>query len=530
MSSAGRVSATGVRYGIASPHHLATEAGETMLRRGGSAIDAALAAAATLTVVYPHMCALGGDVIALVAEPGGRVRSLNGSGEAARRIAVDELRRRAPTMPLTGAQTITVPGAVRAWESIAEFGARLPFSELLAPAIAHAFDGVPVAPSLGRAIASHSDELGRDAGLAAIFSPDGVALRTGDPLRQPALGRSLEAIATGGADALYTGELGGALIDGLRELGSPLRVDDLAAHATDVAAPLAVKAYGDEVLTSPPNSQGIVLLEVLSALAGLREPPDPLGAHAPLLAELMRLASQDRDAHLADPRHHPVPVETLLGAAHVADLLAQAESGAPARSSTTGARPGGDTVAVVAADADGHAASIIQSVFHTFGSGILEPRTGIVCHNRGACFSLDESSPNVIAPGKRPAHTLMPVLIRREGRIVGAHGTMGGRAQPQIHAQLLLRLAAGASPADALVAPRWVVGELDAGSRNDVVLLEASAPASVQRALPGAGMDVEMLGDLDEQVGHAQIVRVEAGRFEAATDPRADGAAAAGDS
>jgi gamma-glutamyltranspeptidase/glutathione hydrolase len=295
-----------------------------------------------------------------------------------------------------------------------------------------------------------------------------------------------------------------------------------------VTEPLTSSYQGVEVLTAPPNSQGFVLLEILEAISILEECPDPLGKDAPLLSEICRLAARDRDRFLADPRFAEFPVDSFTSGEYGAQLLARAQSqlrSARRARSVTSRASKGDTVAVVAADSEGNAVSIIQSIFHTFGARILEPRTGILCHNRGALFSLDPTSPNVLAPRKRPAHTLMPVLIRREGALVGVQGAMGGKAQPQIHLQLLLRTLRSEPPDVALAAPRWVVGGLEAGQPTDVTRVEASAAPTVGR-FRDAGMTVEVLADRDEEVGHGQLViRDRDGGLQAGSDPRSDGTA-----
>jgi gamma-glutamyltranspeptidase len=531
MNAARPLMATGRDYALATPHALATDAGEHAFKAGGTAVDAALAAAAVLTVVYPHMCAIGGDLFALLSAHGGPVVAVNGSGAAPARIDADALRARGPLMPAAGPETITVPGMVRAWETLMALDGRLPLRDILAPAIAYARDGVPVAPSLARGIGELADELVADPGMSALFFDRGEPLGAGAPLRQPALARSLEAIAEGGAEALYSGTLGETLVRGLQRAGSALAMDDLVRHRTELQEPLRQEYSGLEIITTPPNSQGFVLLGILSALAELEALPDPLGPDAVLLAHVFRLASAERDDVLADPRRSPVPVDALIASEHGAELLrrARARLAAPVTPGAV-AGPSGDTVAVVAADSDGHAVSLIQSVFRSFGSGILEPETGIVCHSRGAFFSLDPASPNLLEGRKRPAHTLMPVMTRRDGRLTGVHGAMGGKAQPQIHAHLLLRLLGGATPADALAAPRWVAGGLDVDSADDVILLERSAGPAVADAFGAAGLPVELLDDVDEGVGHAQLIwRGPDGALEAATDPRADGAAAAGE-
>jgi len=354
--------------------------------------------------------------------------------------------------------------------------------------------------------------------------PGGRPLAAGDALTQPALAASLDAIAADGADAFYRGELGARFLAGLEPLGSPLRADDLEAYRPEAAAPLTGRFDGVEVMTSPPASQGLLLLETLNAITASGE-GELLGRRADLLARIFHLASRDRDEHLADPRQVRVPLERLLSPDHAEWLAAQArrdlESGGPAPPS--GPKPTGDTVAVAAVDSEGRAVSLIQSVFHAFGSGILEPATGIICHNRGACFSLDPGSPNRIEPGKRPAHTLMPVLLRDAGGRVSAHGTMGGRAQPQIHVQLLLRRLAGASPEVAVAAPRFVVGGLDAGSEADVIFAEEGLPAETAAALSRGRLELRAGGALDEIVGHTQLAVRTADGLAAASDPRADG-------
>jgi oxamate amidohydrolase len=514
------------RCALATPHRLATEAGVAAFERGGNAIDAALAASAVLAVVYPHMCSIGGDVMALVALPEREIAAINGSGAAGLATPVESLREEVGEVPLVGPIPITVPGGVAAWESIAALGGRLSLSDLLQPSIELASEGVPVARSLARALRS-MPHVFSDAGMAGILSVNGAPLAEGEVLRQPALARSLQAIASDGPAALYRGEVGARLTARLRALGAPLAAEDLQRHATEIVAPIE-SSFGDlEVLTSPPNSQGFVLVEILNALAHVDDVPDPLGEDVALLVQLCRLAALDRDRYLADPRYADVPLQELLSEAHGAELLAAARAHFDSVPATGSAIPKGDTVAVVAGDGEGNAASVIQSVFHTFGAGILEPETGILLHNRGASFSLDPDSPNVLAPGKRPLHTLMPVMMRRGPDLVGVQGAMGGKAQPQIHLQLLLRMLRGESPTAALDAPRWVVGGLEEGQARDVVYVERSAGEKVANAITRTGMTVKELEDRHEDVGHGQVVFLEAnGGLEASSDPRADGSAA----
>lgn len=541
-----RLAAAGHDIALASPHPLATAAGIAVAERGGNAVDAAVAAAMSLAVVYPHMCSAGGDVIALVASPDGRVECVNASGAAGVRSNAEGLRREHEVMPSSGPHTVTVPGAVSAWGVLSERAGRLSLGELLQPAIAQARDGVPIAPGVHRALRERADLLCLDPGMREVFFCGGAPVGAGEALRQPALAATLAEIADFGWRAFYDGPVARRVCSGMVRLGVPLVPVDLARHAPEVTAPLRARHRAGEILTAPPNSQGLLLAEILAALECLH-PRDPLGSDAGALAELFRLVSRDRDRHLGDPRWTDVPVEELLSPAHAKKLAEAAASRAAAGRSPAsggnphavtsssaisvhqapGARAAGDTVAVVAMDADGYAVSLIQSVFHAFGSGLLDSETGLILHNRGAFFSLDPSSPNRLEPGKRPAHTLMPVLVREAGRIAGAHGTMGGKAQPQIHTHLLLNLEAGRSPAEALEAPRWVLGGL-VTEEGDLVLAERSVPAAALDSIATAGLGIMAVADLDEEVGHGQLVRrTPSGELLAATDPRADGQAAA---
>lgn len=259
---------TGRRFAIATPVAAASQAGLEMVQAGGSAVDAAIAANAVLTVAYPHMCAIGGDLLALVATPAGEVHAINGSGAAPMRIDVEAIRR-SGAMPTTGPLTISVPGTLAGWSTLLRIGGRLDLATVLAPAIALARGGAAVTTSLGRSLASHAAVVGADPGLREVLFADGRPLGIGATFRQPALAETLETVASDGVVAFYGGALGGRFTERLAVLGSPLRLDDLAAHQTEVTDPLVGGFRGSEVLTVPPNSQGILLLEMLGALEPL---------------------------------------------------------------------------------------------------------------------------------------------------------------------------------------------------------------------------------------------------------------------
>jgi gamma-glutamyltranspeptidase/glutathione hydrolase len=348
-------------------------------------------------------------------------------------------------------------------------------------------------------------------------------LGEGDLLVQERLGRTLQRLAAHGADDFYRGETAARLIAGLRERGSHLSLADLDAHHADVE-PALRRAIGDEdVLTMGPNSQGFSLIQIMAAVDHM-ELTDPFATEAPMLAAIFRESARDRDRHLADAAAMELPVEELLSQSRIAELAARAA----AASADPVARPhaDGDTIALVAADGSGLAVSLIQSIYFGFGSGVLEPDTGVLLHNRGACFSADPDSPNALGPGKRPLHTLMPVMLTRGERVRWVAGTMGGHAQAQIHAQMLLRRRAGGDPETAVSSPRFVVGELgvDAGG----VCIEEDF-AAARAAFEKGGRAPALMPAWNDSAGHAHAIAVRPdGSFDAASDPRADGEAATG--
>jgi oxamate amidohydrolase len=512
---------------IATPHALATRAGVEAYAAGGNAVDAALAAAAVLTVVYPHQCALGGDLFALVAQPDGQCQSVNGSGAAAAGVMAEGLRPRYEEVPDSGPIPITVPGIVHAWQTIHGLGAALGFARLLAPAIAAAREGVPVSRSLERGIQQRLGVVSRDPGLSARFLADGKPLCRGMSLRQPQLAVTLERLADSGAAAFYSGTLAGQMVGYLRRLGSVLSESDFAEHRTHIDSPLTLALGRFELQTSPPNSQGFVLLEALAAVQAAGESWEAMTPGSRRLLLALLTAIEDRDRYLGDPRHAPVPLEQLLAPRALRERMQALDRGASAAS--PGNPPAhGDTVAVCALDGNGMAVSLIQSVFQLFGSGILEPLSGVIFHNRGRGFSLRRGAANELLPGTRPAHTLMPLIVRQGGRVRAALGCVGGRAQPQILAQVLPAVTSEHGPlAAALRRPRWVVGSKDIDCALPTVAIEADAPAGWDSSLRIAGYDLQRISALNELVGHAQAVRVRAdGTLEGASDPRSDGAAA----
>jgi gamma-glutamyltranspeptidase len=506
---------------VAAPHTLATEAGLQAYRDGGTAIDAAIAAAAVLSVVYPHNVALGGDLIALVRTPDGQVSCVNASGWAASDTDAAAMRAAfGHSLPVRGAHVVTVPGGVRGWETLRQFGSRISWSDTLTAAEDVAQRGVPVAPSLAaHLVHPENSDLHGTPDFDRVFRPHGTCLRAGDELRQPELGQTLRRLRERGPNEFYSGETGERSVAYLRARGSGLSVEDFADYQTEVTTPIEA-AFGDlTVVTSPPNTHGFILLRALQGVAelGLR---DPLGADFGSLMRLFHRGNALRGDLLADPRHAAVDADALING----DLGAFAPVGVDSRASTL--VPHGDTVGVAAADSDGFAVSLIQSVFHAFGSGLIDPETGVLFHNRGTSFSLAEDSPNVLAPRKRPAHTLMPAMTLQDGRVRHVLATMGGQGQPQILTQILLRAAAGATAQSAVAAPRGIVGLQVDGCTDDTVSLESDIATIARESVARSDLFVQEVPPHSEVLGQANVVFVSAdGAVTAASDPRSDGAA-----
>lgn len=524
------LAARGPRFAIATPHVAATDAGRAAFDAGGNAIDAALAAATTLAVVYPHMCGVGGDLFALVQRPEGDVVAINSTGVSTRSIDPEAVRAAHGTsMPERGPFTVTVPGAVGGWWALHHRGAWLAWSDLFERAIAHAA-GVPAAHSLAETLAwGVGQGFPDDLGLSSVFYPGGRPIAEGATVANRALGATLATLAADGPGALYGGGLGERFARGLGAAGVPIEPTDLEGHEAITLAPLIGRFRGLDVRVAPPTSQGFVLLEILAAVEHLGIDPDPLGPDAGTLALLFRAASLDRDLHLADPEHARVHPHALLDDGHIAALADEVRTGRPVAVDVPPGSPGG-TVGLATADAAGYAVCLIQSLGPGFGAGILEPSTGIVAQGRGSGFVLDPEHPNVLAPRKLPAHTLMPVMAHRAGRLAAISATMGGSAHPQINMMSLVRgLELGRSPAEAVADPRWLAGAMDPVGPDPFVVAERSAAARIGGALDRAGFRVDVVDDVSEEVGHAHLIVVEAdGAFRAGTDPRADGEAAAG--
>lgn len=526
---------------VTSPHALASEAGRDVLARGGNAIEAAIAMAAALCVTMPHFTGLGGDGFWLIADPGQPVESISGIGQAARALPAFD-----GAIPVRGpASALTSAATVAAWEaayrtSRERWGGTLAWDTLLAPAIALAQDGFALSRSQHFWSTYRANEYG-DAqvwrGFAEAFLPGGAIPAVGATFRQPALAHTLRTLAANGPRDFYEGALAQRIARGLREAGSPLSADDLAATRVRIAPPLTLR-YGEGVLaTLPPPTQGVTTLQIMGILAklGLRDCAQGSADYYHRLVEAVKLAFIDRDRHLADPDTHDVPVDTLLGEAHLAACAARI---APERALAWPHRfREGDTVYLAATDAQGRAVSVLQTIFHDWGSGVMAGDTGILWHNRGAAFRAPgggvdpHAHPNTIAPGKRPFHTLNPGMYLVNGRARLLYGTQGADGQPQTLAALLTRLIDyGMDPLAALAQPRFLLGRTFSDSRDNLKL-EAHADRAVFDTLAARGHEIVDLPPLSPLAGQAGVIRLEddgaATVACGAHDPRSDGLALA---
>ncbi len=505
---------------MSAGHPLAAVAGLDVLRDGGNATDAAVAMAAVLAVVRPHMNGVGGDAFALFYDGAtGGVHGLNGSGRAGGRATPAFFAGQGlAEIPETGPLSVSVPGAVAAWhDAHSRFGS-LPFSDLLAPAIRYAEDGFPVSTRLADDFAAQGGDL--NAAGRALYLPRGDRPAPGSLLRNPALATTLRSIAHGGKDAFYAAGPAARLAAFVDSAGGALDLSDFHEHASTWVAPLSAAYRGVLLHVLPPNTQGIAQL----ALAGMarRHPLAEMGhntvPYLHTLVELKKLAFADRDAWVADPEFAAVPVSRLLDSIYLEARAAAVDPRAAAEAVTTGVDDSGDTVYLTAVDRWGNAVSWIQSLFHGFGSGLLESETGIVLHNRGSLHVLDEAHPNVVAPGKRPYHTLTPLLATAPGgEFAFTLGTPGGDGQTQSLMQIVNNLLLfGMTPQQAIEAPRF---RSYPGLRLEV---EDRVPVSVREQLAALGHDVSVVSGWTAAFGGAQMILVDGpgGTLVAAADPR----------
>ena len=526
---AGRSTVYAPRGVIATSQPLATAAGLDVLQSGGNAIDAAVTAAAVLNVVEPHMTGMGGDLFALLwSNREQRLVGLDASGRSGALMTREELVARGhDSVPGTGAEAITVPGALSGWAALLEQHGTITLAEALAPATRIAEEGYPVTPIIAGQWAAEEDKLSANAGARATYLIDGTrAPRAGEWFRNPDIASSFRLVAEQGPAALYGGELGSRIVDGVRELGGFLTLEDLANHEPVWVEPLSVDFRGLRVWELPPAGQGIAALEMLRIL----EPYDltSMGhnsaAYLHHLIEAKKLAYADLARFVADRDHMTVPPEELLSDEFVArrrnllDPSRAADRPDPGRAVTSS-----ETIYLSAADNEGNMISFINSIYSDFGSGVVVPGTGFALQNRGGGFTMELDHPNMVAPGKRPFHTIIPAFVTRPTATGQepwlSFGVMGGSMQPQGHVQVLLNLLLfDMDLQDAIDAPRFRhLGGLR-------VALETPVTELVRRRLTSMGHEIT-----DETFvsfgGSQAVMRLERG-WAAGSDPRKDGMAA----
>lgn len=531
---------------IATSHHAASSSGLDALRKGGSAVDAAIAANATLCVVYPHMAGLGGDGFWLINAPDeDDVRALNASGPAGRNATrdyyrdegVDEIPPRGPLAALT------VPGAVDGWRQAHEEYGRLDWSELFEDAIHHAREGTAVSRSVADWLLEDVPVLSEHPSSGDIFLDDGRPRREGEIMVQEDLAETLELIADEGArEAFYEGSIAERIVEDLNERGSPLVTDDFAEFTADWVEPLSTTYRGYTAYEFPPNTQGFAALQILNLVEGfdVESWGDGTADYYHHLAEAVKVAFADRDEWLTDPEFVDIPLDRLTSkeyaderrelidsdsALEMVDVEPGIEFDEGDRHADAGAE--GDTVYFSVVDSDGLAVSVIQSIYHDFGSAVIGGDTGLIMQNRGSFFSLDDDHPNRLEPGKRTFHTLIPAMLCEDGEPRLVYGTMGGEGQPQTHAAMVTRTVDfGYDVQQAIEAPRWLMGRTW-GTESRDLSLEGRISDEVVRELRMRGQPTKMLTDWNDNMGHAQAIRIdeETGWLEGGADPRGDGSA-----
>ncbi len=504
----------------ATSHPLATQAAIEVLKAGGTAADAAVTAVAALCVVEPAMTGIGGDCFCLVSQPGKPVWGYNGSGRAGAKASTQALLDQGiNSIGMTSAHSVTVPGAIEAWDAVLKNYGRFGLDRALAPAIRFAEHGFPVAPRVAFDWAGVIDKLKADPAATKHALADGRAPSVGDVFRFPALAQTLKAIAAHGPKAFYEGAVAEDIVAAVAPRGAFLTVEDFANHRGDVVTPISTNYRGLDILEIPPNGQGLVALVLLNMLEGFDMAKlDALGPERfHLVLEAARMAYAIRDTHIADPIYMRAAIPALLDKGF-AGMLADKIDLSKRTALPTKPAPGSDTVYLTVIDRDRTAVSFINSLFSAFGSGICGEKSGVMQNNRGACFVVDPTHPNTFGPKKRPMHTIIPSMAMRDGRCEMAFGVMGSHYQPMGHAHIINNIVDyGMDVQQAIDAPRVFF----TGERTEV---ENGVSAATIEGLRKRGHDVHVA---PLPWGGSQAIRIdwERGVLIGGSDPRKDGCA-----
>jgi len=515
---------------VATSHTLASQAGAQILARGGSAMDAAIAANAVLGVTEPMMNGIGGDLFLLYWEARtGKLYGLNASGWAPRGLTIDHLKQKGTLqMPQAGIDSVTVPGAVDGWDKgHARFG-RLPWKDLFDPAIYYAEHGYPVPELIHGFWEGSADALKQTPEAARIFLPAGKAPEVGEMFANPELGKTLRLIAERGRDMFYGGEIAQSIVSSSTALGGTMQADDLAEFSAEWVEPISLSYRGWKVYELPPNGQGMAALEMLNIMSTLA--PDKAGPLAPMelhnRIEAMKLAYSDLYRYNADPRFAKAPVQGLLSDDYARERAALIEPEKANCNVVSGSPPRSDTTYLAAVDKDGNIVSLIQSLYDAFGSGVAVKGRGFVLQDRGALFVLDPSHPNALAPRKRPFHTIIPAFME-QGDVHIGFGIMGGANQPVAHAQFVSDVVDyGMNIQAALSEPRFTVRLTEQETACNIVI-ESRVEAGTLQQLRQKGHKLTVRKEYSTAMGRGQAVLHNSKtkiNF-AASDPRADGSA-----
>ncbi|HEY2186282.1 MAG TPA: gamma-glutamyltransferase [Xanthobacteraceae bacterium] len=505
----------------ATSHPLASLAAIEVLRNGGNAADAAVTAAAVLSLAEPHMTGIGGDCFCMIAKPGAPVWGYNGCGRTGQKASIEVLigQGLANVAP-DSIHAVTVPGAIDAWAAVLTAHGRFGLDRALAPAIHYAEEGFPVASRIAWDWSQLVPKLRANAGAARHYLRDGNAPAEGDVVKLPALAESLRTIAAQGPKGFYEGAVAQDLASTLASRGSFLTIEDFARHRGEVVTPITTSYRGLDVLELPPNTQGLTALVLLNILEqfDLAE-LDPVGPDRfHIMLEGARLAYAVRDAHIAEPSAMRVSVASLTGKPFAAKLAQRIDRTRRAPPGSPLPAFGGDTVYLTVVDRDRMAVSFINTLYSQFGAGICTEKTGIMLTNRGACFVLDPDHPNAFGPGKRPLHTIIPALAFRGERCVMAFGVMGAHYQPMGHVQVITNLVDHRMDVQAAIdAPRVFFAD-------EQTIVERNVPQATMEALAARGHDVAVA---HAPWGGAQAIQIDwhRGVLIGGSDPRKDGCA-----
>ncbi|MGH8056222.1 MAG: gamma-glutamyltransferase [Candidatus Entotheonellia bacterium] len=513
---------------VASSQPLAVEAGVSILKKGGNAIDAAVATALTLGVVEPVSTGIGGDAFVLYhSAADGRIYGVNGSGRCPRQLTLEALQRRGiQGIPSYGLGSVTVPGAVDAFVELQRRHGKLTFAEVLEPAIHYATEGFPVSEIIAKQWQGAAPFLACFPSSARAYLPEGRAPHAGEVHRQPNLARTLRLLAAEGRDALYRGEIAREIVQFSQENGGFFELQDFASHTTEWVEPIQIDYRGYTMLELPPNGQGITALIALNILEGFDLAAMEYGspAYYHLLIEATKQAYADRNRYVADPTFADVPVAGLLSKAYAASRRSEIQHDRAGDYAAGDPVAFGNTVYVACVDRDRNVVSLINSVFSAFGSGVVAGDTGILLQNRGSGFVADPQHPNALAPGKRPFHTIIPAMVLKDARPWLCYGVMGGDVQAQGHMQVAINLIDfQMNVQEALEAPRyrWLSGRL--------VALERAIPHEVRQGLEAMGHELLPYGEVPPGTpyGGGQMILIDHARgvLQGGSEHRKDGCA-----